>query len=147
MAQTGIVRNSKVDTDFNIAVSYTQTTEPSLPSNTNGGKNPQGFMTGSFPSLLRSLQITGDSTFTAKFSFKVMLEGLNIDNNVFQLAAAGSSGTEFVPTGTAYLIPPNSTLKVYAYNSGGATTNGTMNVFAVFELLDTEEQQKAAGAA
>ena len=91
---------------------------------------------GMYSALLRSLQITGDSTFVSKYKFKVVLEGLNIDNNVFQYVASGSSGTEYVPTGTAYMIPPGAVLRVYAYNAGGATSNGVLNVFAVFDIKD-----------
>ena len=90
--------------------------------------------TGQFPCLLASLQITGNSIFLANYSFKVQLQGLNIYQNQFSLAAAGSSGTEFVQQGTTYLIPPNSTLYVYAYNSGETGSNGLMNVFAVFDI-------------
>ncbi len=89
--------------------------------------------TGSFPVLLLSLQLLGDSTFVSDYSYKVTLAGLNIPDN-FQLLPSAATGVEIVPTGTAYLIPANSTLKVYAYNSGGASTDGHLSVYAVWDI-------------
>ena len=124
-----VIENSNVVFQNNLSVSASLNTE------TAAGVAPiLTVQTGQFPCLLASLQITGNSIFLANYSFKVQLQGLNIYQNQFSLAAAGSSGTEFVQQGTTYLIPPNSTLYVYAYNSGGTGSNGLMNVFAVFDI-------------
>ena len=52
-------------------------------------------------------------------------------------APANSSGFDYVPTGASFLIPAGARLKVYAFNANGASTNGTLNIIATFNRLDT----------
>ena len=93
---------------------------------------------GPYDLLLKSLFISYDSTFASKFSIYTELNGLNIDDNAFTNAPSGSQGFDYVPTGShGYLIPAQSKLKIWAYNSGGATSGGVLNVLAVFDRLDT----------
>lgn len=137
-----VIKNSLVIPVFNYSVSSSNTTAPILNDSNNIvelSKSGQSYL-GNTPLLLKSLYITYDSTFLSDYSLLVRLNGLNIDNNQFTLAPGGSSGFDFVPTGSAYFIPAGSKLEVFAYNSGSATTNGTINILAVFNRLDTYTQ-------
>ena len=134
-----VIKNSLVIPVYAFSVPYTNNVVPILNDANNiveQAKAGQSYL-GNVPLLLKSLFISYDSTFVQYYSMQVDLNGLNIDNNRFTIPPAGSSGFDYVPTGTSYFIPAGSKLKIYAYNSGGATTNGTINVLAVFDRLDT----------
>lgn len=130
-----VIENSLVIWQPNISVSSANTTVPSL--NQANAVLVQNL--GQSPLLLKSLYLSYDSTFGSKYSVYVEMEGLNIANNTFNLPPAASGGFDFVPTGTSYKIPAQATLKIYAYNSGGAATNGTLNVLGIFDVLDAQK--------
>ena len=137
-----VIKNSLVIPVFNYSVSSSNTTAPILNDSNNIvelSKSGQSYL-GNTPLLLKSLYITYDSTFLSDYSLLVRLNGLNIDNNQFTRPPGGSSGFDYVPTGSAYYIPAGSKLEVYAYNSGGASVNGTIDILAVFNRLDTYTQ-------
>ena len=134
-----VIKNSLIIPVFNYSIPYTNTTSPIQNDSNNIIELYKKGMSqlGNIPLLLKSLFISYDSTFAQYYSMQVDLNGLNIDNNMFTPPPAGSSGFDYVPTGAAYFITAGSKLRIFAYNSGGATTNGTINVLAVFDRLDT----------
>lgn len=137
-----VIKNSLIIPVFKFSVPYTNTTVPILNDSNNIIEQYKSGLSylGNVPLLLKSLFISYDSTFAQYYSMQVDLNGLNIDNNQFTIPPAGSSGFDYVATGTSYPIPAGSKLRIFAYNSGGATTNGTINVLAVFDRLDTYNQ-------
>ena len=134
-----VIKNSLIIPVFNYSVPYTNNTAP-IQNDANNivelYKSGQSYL-GNVPLLLKSLSVSYDSTFLSYYSLQVDLNGLNIDNNTFTKAPGGSSGFDYVPTSSAFFIPAGSKLRVFAYNSGGATTNGILNILAVFNRLDT----------
>jgi hypothetical protein len=122
------ISNSNVLVSNNNTVAHTVTAPPSSPLIT--------FNTGSYPTLLHSLNLAFDSTFIASYSYYVLLEGLNIYQNGYLVPV--SSTYEYVPSGKSYLIPAGSTLKVYAYMSGSTTTDGHISVTAVFDVIEPD---------
>ena len=134
-----VIKNSLIKQVFNISVPYTQTQAPVENDNNNLVNTYQSDYAylGNVPLLAKSVQITYDSTFLSNYKVKVVLEGLNIDNNQYNYAPANSSGFDYVPTGASFLIPAGARLKVYAFNANGASTNGTLNIIATFNRLDT----------
>ena len=134
-----VIKNSLIIPVFNYSVPYTNNTVPILNDANNiveQYKAGQSYL-GNVPLLLESLFVSYDSTFLSDYSILIDLNGLNIDNNTFTQAPGNSSGFDYVPTSSAFYIPAGSKLRVFAYNSGGATANGTLNILAVFNRLDT----------
>ena len=134
-----VIKNSLIIPVFNYSVPYTNNTVPILNDANNiveQYKAGQSYL-GNVPLLLKSLFVSYDSTFLSDYSILIDLNGLNIDNNTFTQAPGNSSGFDYVPTSSAFYIPAGSKLRVFAYNSGGATANGTLNILAVFNRLDT----------
>lgn len=135
-----VIRNSLIIQHLNVSVASSATAIPntSIPSTlTDGNGDKLSDYLGPAPLLLHSIAITYTSTFQGSYSLYVKQPGLNIDNNKFSLPAASTSGFDYVPTGKAFLIPANSTLNIYAYNSGSATTAGVFNLLAIYQKLDT----------
>lgn len=129
-----VIKNSLIIYKSNITALATQTTPPTL-----NQQNASVYQnTGNVPLLLKSLFVSYDSTFLQYYSIYISLEGLNIDNNTFNAVPGSSSGFDFVPTGSNYFIPAGATLKIWVYNNTSTnTTNGTFNVLAIFDKLDT----------
>ena len=138
-----IIKNSIIIPVFKYSIPHTNTSVPIINDSNNIIEQYKTGLSelGNIPLLLKSLFISYDSTFAQYYSLQVDLNGLNIDNNQFTVPPAGSSGFDYVPTASAYFIPAGSKLRIFAYNSGGATTNGTINVLAVFDRLDTYNQR------
>jgi len=132
LSNLNVIRNSLVVDAPNNAI-LDSVTAPRNP--VAGTGNVVSKYLGSAPLLLHSLALIGDSTFIADYSFLVVLNGLNISNNTYALLAGAATGQDYVPTGKVYLIPANSTLDIYAYNSGGSSSTGHLSVLAVFDDL------------
>lgn len=110
----------------NISIPATQTTVPITPIVDEYISNET--------SECVELQITGDNTFLSNYAIIVQLQGLNINKNSYQLSGAGSYGIEYIKTGYSVKIPAGATLKVFAYNQTATSVDGTMNVFAIFNI-------------
>jgi hypothetical protein len=134
-----VIKNSLLVQRFNVIVpdtsTFPNTSIPSTLVDQNG--DSLSVYLGQSSLLLHSLAITYDSTFQANYSIYTKLQGLNIDNNKFNIPPASTSGFDYVPPSKSFLIPSNQTLNIYAYNSNGASSSGTFNVLAIFEKLDT----------
>lgn len=142
-----VIGNSLVIQHFNITVPDTATSVPSTGGIPSFLTDQNGRMCsdrlGQSPLLLHSIAIQASSSFLSSYSILVQLNGLNIDNNNFNLLPSSSSGFDYVPTGKSYKIPAGSRLDVYAYNSTEATTAGVFSYLAIFSKLDdmpAEEQ-------
>lgn len=134
--QITVIVNSLILDSPNIVVSSSQTSAPQVKE---GQGNVISQKLGQYPLLLRSLNLSWDTNFASAYSYCVQLQGLNINNNKFIAVSSGSGGKEYVPTGTAYLIPANATLDIYAYNSGSGSNNGIVTLYSVFEIVSVEE--------
>ncbi len=132
--QITVILNSLIIDSPNNAVSTSQTAVPAL----NQG-NVISQALGQYPCLLRSFNLSWDTNFASTYSYYVKLQGLNINNNQFIAVSSGSGGKEYVPTGTAYLVPANATLDIFAYNSGSGSSAGHITIYAVFEIISIEE--------
>jgi hypothetical protein len=138
-----VIKNSLIVPVFKFSVPYTNNTTPILNDTNNIVEQYKSGLSylGNIPLLAKSVFLSYDSTFAQYYSLYIELNGLNIDNNEFTPPPAASSGYDYVPTGASYFVPAGSKLRVFAYNSGGATTNGTLNILAVFDRLDTYNEK------
>ena len=140
LSDINVIRNSLVVSLNNVTVDYTSTSPPNTSINstlTDQNGNSCSVFLGTAPLLLHSIAFVYPSAFQTNFSLYVKLNGLNIDNNSFNIPPASTSGFDYVPTGKKYLIPAGSRLDVYSYMSGSATANSSFSVLAIFQKLDT----------
>lgn len=82
------------------------------------------------PTQLYSLDMSVDSTFQSDYSYLVVISTIIQDGNDYTLFPSNETSYEFVPSTWQNGVPlaPNTQIKIYAYNSGGATTDGHFSV-------------------
>lgn len=134
-----VIKNALVVQEYNLDTTKdgTALVDITTPPPFNSDKSVVYKQLTNVPMLLKSLSLTYDSTFLADYQVFTELQGLNIDDNEFINAPGGSSGFDYVPPGASFLIPAGATLKIWAFNQGGASSSGSLNVLAVFDKLDT----------
>lgn len=120
-----ILDNARLSQKFDIAISATQTTAPNKPQFT--------FIADQTGDLVFSIALNYDISNTQpNYSFFIDSDALSIDNgtpngNGYMLMPV-SGGYNPIPEGTAIKFPPNSYIKIYAYNSGSTAVDGAFSV-------------------
>lgn len=103
----------------NISVSLTQTTEPTDPL--------FEFDAGNLPMRIHQINISVNSGFQANAYYKISIDGVIQLNNVFQAWNGAAAILSVIPTGKFFPLIANGSVKIYAYNPSGQSTQ-TMSI-------------------
>ena len=123
------LQNIRIKTINNISIPYSSNANsPYLVFETKAGVNG---------SKLISLDIAYDISNTAtNYLFYFDIQGINIENNNFSPLSIQAGVFNFVPTGKEFILPPNSYVRIYAYNNNSSTTtNGSVSISVVWSDL------------
>ena len=103
--------------------------------------------------LLYSAAILASNIYTqSNYSFKLEIDGVtfgvggpNDQSAVYQ--AFGVAGFNPIAEGTAWSLPPNARIRIFAYNSNSAVNDGEMSVSVTFDNFNNaQERDQLVGA-
>ena len=113
----------------NVSVSLTQTTEPDTPL--------FEFDAGNLPLRLHQLNISVNSGFQANAYYKIVIDGISQQANAFQPWNAAAAILNVVPTGKFLPVNSQGSIKIYAYNPTGQSTQAmSFSVDLMAEVID-----------
>lgn len=127
-----ILNNARISNKFNISIPYTQTTASNTPIYT--------FQGDSRGNTIYSIAFNYDTTNTQpNYSFLYTIDGVDVDSgtpnsNNYSLFSA-SGGYNPIPEGIGIPLGANGTIKIYSYMSGSTSTNGSISISILSEVL------------
>jgi hypothetical protein len=89
---------------------------------------------------LESVSLSASANFQSNYSWLLVVDGVQQQQNEFAEWDATATSFDFVPTGKNIPIPSHAHIKLYAYNSNSATTAGTISIFIIADLQKTAMQ-------
>jgi hypothetical protein len=87
------------------------------------------FVTPQQPMNVDTLGIGFNSTASLQYSWFIVVQGLTNQNQGFLVFPDFANEIDVVPVHSRIPIPANATVSLYAYNSGGATSDATAQVY------------------
>jgi hypothetical protein len=106
---------------------------------------------GQYGADLYSLSISFSSTFTQNYYYLLVIEGIQLGDqqnpNNFQQPDITSPAIDYIKQDTYISLPAGAKIKLYAYNSTGTTSNGSLSILIYKDdkavgVLPTFQNQK-----
>lgn len=126
------IKNKRSIRNMNLAPSYTLTAV----NNTDLLKNT--VQASPFGSILYSCAVVYDSN--TQNNYDIYIAG--VDDDGFQPLPKQSLTYDAVVTSDGYYLPPNTRLRAFMYNYGGATANGSISIVCILRDLTPDEQKQ-----